>query len=298
MSTTYWQKKMEIPGRVSFLEGNGDLSKVGIHSATSDAEIYLEGAQVTHFQKKDEAPLLFLSQFSRWQSGHPIRGGVPIIFPWFGAREGGASMHGFARIKTWELKEIIPLPDGDVSLRFLLPDCAEAALMPKFSAEYVVTVGKSLSLKLNIANESPDQDFTFENCLHTYFQIGDISAVSVTGLKGASYLDKTDNLARKTESAGNIKIAQETDRIYLDTTEAVEIHDSKLQRRIVIEKSGSLSTVLWNPWIAKAQQMSDFGNDEYLQMICVESGNVADNLLTLPAGKSATLKVQVTSAPL
>ena len=298
MSTTFWQKKMEIPGRVTFLDGNGDLPKVGIHSGASDAEIYLDGAQVTHFQKKDEAPLLFLSQFSRWQSGQPIRGGVPIVFPWFGACEGGAAMHGFARVKTWELKEIIPLPDGDVSLRFVLPDSAEAALMPKFAAEYVVTVGKALSLKLTIANESPDQDFTFENCLHTYFQIGDISAVSVTGLKGATYLDKTDNFARKTEPAGHIKIDQETDRIYLDTTSAVEIHDSKLQRRIVIEKSGSLSTVLWNPWIAKAQQMSDFGNEEYLKMLCVESGNVADNRITLPAGKSATLKVLVTSAPL
>ena len=298
MSTTYWQKKMEIPGRVAFLDGNGDLPKVGIHSASSDAEIHLDGAQVTHFQKKDEAPLLFLSQFSRWQSGQPIRGGVPIVFPWFGAREGGALMHGFARIKTWELKEIIPLPNGDVSLRFCLPDSAEAALMPKFSAEYTVTVGKALTLKFTVTNVSPDHDFTFENCLHTYFLIGDIGAVSVSGLKGVAYLDKTDNLARKTESADHIKIAQETDRIYLDTTSAVEIHDSKLQRRVSIEKSGSLSTVVWNPWIAKAQQMSDFGNEEYLKMLCVESGNVADNRITLPAGKSATLKVQITSAPL
>jgi D-hexose-6-phosphate mutarotase len=288
---------MEIPGRVSFVDGNGELPKVEVNTAVSTAEIYLDGAQVTQFQKKDEPPILFSSQFSRWQTGQPIRGGVPIIFPWFGAREGEA-MHGFARTKTWELKEIIPLPDGDASLRFSLPDVPEAAFLPKFTADYVVTIGKALSLKFSVHNASTDQELTFENCLHTYFHVGDINAVSITGLKGASYLDKTENFSRKTESAAHIKIAGETDRIYLDTTSAVEIHDSKLRRRIRIDKTGSLSTVVWNPWVAKAQQMPDFGNEEYLQMVCVESGNVADNRLTLPAGKSASLKATITTEPL
>jgi glucose-6-phosphate 1-epimerase len=297
MSTSHWQKKMEIPGRVSFIDGNGELPKIEINAAASTAEIYLDGAQVTHFQKKNEPPILFLSQFSRWQSGQPIRGGVPIIFPWFGPREGEV-MHGFARIKTWELKEIIPLPDGDVSLRFCLPDTAEASLLPKCNVEYVVTVGSILELKLTVANATSDHDLTFDNCLHTYFQVGDINAVSITGLKGSAYLDKTESFARKTESAEHVKINRETDRIYLDSPGPIEIHDSKLQRRIRIEKTGSLSTVVWNPWVAKSQQMPDFGNDEYLQMICVESGNVADNRLTLPAGKSASLKVTIRSDPL
>jgi D-hexose-6-phosphate mutarotase len=78
----------------------------------------------------------------------------------------------------------------------------------------------------------------------------------------------------------------------------VEIHDSKLGRRIRVEKSGSLSTVVWNPWVEKAEQMPDFGEDEYRQMVCVESGNVADNRLTLPAGKSNALKVEIITLPL
>jgi D-hexose-6-phosphate mutarotase len=44
--------------------------------------------------------------------------------------------------------------------------------------------------------------------------------------------------------------------------------------------------------------MSDFGNDEYEQMVCVESGNVAANSITLPPGGISTLEVQLSSETL
>jgi D-hexose-6-phosphate mutarotase len=297
MATTQWQKTLEIPGRVLFSEGNGELARLQITTAWSNAEVYLHGAQVTHFERKKEPPVLFMSQLSRFDEGSPIRGGIPIIFPWFGPREGQAA-HGFARTQTWELREVVQLPAGGVSLCLSLPDSPSAALFQKFSADYWITIGKTLTAELKVTNLSPDQDFTFENCLHTYFVVGDINAVSVTGLKGVDYLDHTENFARKTERAEHIKISQETDRIYVDTTAPAEIHDSSLRRRILIEKSGSLSTVVWNPWVDKAEQMPDFGGDEFHKMICVESGNVAENRVTLPAGKTATLKVEISTLPL
>jgi len=297
MATTQWQKTLEIPGRVLFSEGNGELSKLEINTACSTAEIYLHGAQITHFQRKGQPPVLFMSQLSRFTEGIPIRGGMPIIFPWFGSRE-GETAHGFARIQTWDLREVSQSTSGEVVLRFSLPDSPSAALFPAFTADFRVTVGKTLTAQLVIANVSDGRDFTFENCLHTYFHVGDIAAVSITGLKGGDYLDQKENFARKTERAEHVKIAQETDRIYLDTAAPVEIHDSKLGRRIRLEKSGSLSTVVWNPWEDKAEQMPDFGGEEFRQMVCVESGNVADNRLTLPAGKSHTLKVEIGALPL
>jgi len=297
MTTNQWQKSLEIPGRVLFSEGNGDLARLAINTANSSAEIYLHGAHVTHFQRKNEPPVLFMSQFSGFRQGQPIRGGIPVIFPWFGAREGEAA-HGFARVQEWTLREVSQVAQGAFRLRMGLPDSPSAALFPKFNAELTVTVGNTILLEMTVTNASERDDFTFENCLHSYFHVGDISAVSVTGLKGADFLDKTENFARKTERAEHIKVTGETDRIYLDTQAPVEIHDSRLQRRIRIEKSGSLSTVVWNPWIAKAEQMPDFGNDEYLRMICVESGNVSENRVTLPAGKSSALKVEISVLPL
>ncbi len=297
MSTSQWRKTLEIPGRVLFSEGNGDLSKLEINTQWSTAEIYLHGAHITNFQLKEQPPILFMSQLSRFSDGVAIRGGIPVIFPWFGPREGEAA-HGFARTQTWELKEVSQSVTGEVVLRLRLPDSPSAALFPKFTADYWITVGKTLAVQLVIANESDGGDFTFENCLHSYFHVGDIDATSITGLKGFDYLDKTDHFSRKTERADHLKITQETDRVYLNTEGAVEIHDSKLNRRIRIQKSGSLSTVLWNPWAEKAGQMPDFGDEEYRQMVCVESGNVAENRVTLPAGKSGALKVEISALPL
>ena len=285
------------PGRVTFLDGQGELPMLEVSTAWSTAEIYLNGAHVTNFKKKDEPPLLFMSQCSRFAEAQPIRGGIPVIFPWFGPREGMAQ-HGFARVKTWELKEFVPAPDGSVSVRFRLPDSPEASAFPPFTADYIVTVKDTLKLQLIVTNQSVDETLTFEDCLHTYFEIGDITAASITGLKGVSYLDKVAHYAQKTETADAIHIASEVDRIYLNTTDEVTIMDPRLGRKISIAKRGSKSTVVWNPWIAKAQQMPDFGNDEYQRMVCVESGNVSSNQLALPPKKHSNLVVELSSEPL
>src|SRR6266571_3314030 len=221
-------KRFEIPGRVTFLEGNGEMTKIEVITDWSTAEIYLHGAHVTDFQKKGEAPLLFTSQFSRFARGQPIRGGIPVIFP----------------------------------------------------------------------NASADQSFCFESCLHTYLAVGDIDSVGISGLKGAAYLDKVENVWDKVDTTDALKISGEVDRVYHDTTAAVEILDSLLRRKLRVEKSGSASTVVWNPGPAKAQQMPDFGNEEYRQMVCVESGNVAKNKTVLPPGRSSVLKVTLSSAAL
>lgn len=282
------------PARVAFLDGQGELPMLEVTTALGAAEIYLQGAHITRFQKRHEPPLLFMSQCSRFTEGQPIRGGIPLIFPWFGARE-GMSQHGFARNKSWNLKEVLPLRDGAVSLRFQLPDCPEASTFPPFSAEYLVTVSDALELLLTVVNKSTDENLSFENCFHTYLEVSDVTAISVTGLKGLTYLDKVENFSRKTETDEAIRICSEVDRIYLDATGTVEVLDPRIGRRIRVEKQGSASTVVWNPWITKAQQMPDFGNDEYGQMVCVESGNVGPNGLMLKPGEATTLKVRLSS---
>ena len=165
-------------------------------------------------------------------------------------------------------------------------------------AEYIVTVSDALSLKLSVTNESKDEVLSFENCLHTYFEVGDITAIAIHGLKGMKYLDKVANFAEKTESNDAIRVASEVDRVYLDTTGVVEIADPRLSRKIRIEKHGSVSTVVWNPWVTRAQQMPDFGNDEYQRMVCIESGNVASNQISLPPGETSTLSVKLSSSSL
>lgn len=290
-------KRFEIPGRVSVLEGHGGLAKLEVTAAGSTAEVYLHGAHVTEFRRRGEPSLLFMSQCSRFAPGQPIRGGVPIIFPWFGPRE-GSTAHGFARTVEWQLLETTALPEGGATLRFGFPTGPESSLWPSFSAYYIVTVTEMLSLELVLTNTSPSTGLSVENCLHTYFTVGDVGAVSVRGLKGVEYLDKVESFARRTEGGDAIAITGEVDRVYLNATGPVEICDPGLKRKIIVAKSGSASTVVWNPWVAKSQQMADFGNDEYLRMICVESGNVALNKLELAPGESSSMKVQLSSKPL
>jgi glucose-6-phosphate 1-epimerase len=288
-------EKTQTPGRVMFLDGQGELPMIGISTMWSSAEVYLQGAHVTNFRKHNEPPLTFMSQCSRFTEGQPIRGGIPVIFPWFGMREGMGN-HGFARVQTWELKEFAPAPDGSVSVRFRLPDCPEGSSYPPFTADYVITVSEGLTLQLIVTNQAAEDSMTFENCFHTYFEVSDISSISISGLKGVSYLDKVANFAPRNETEEAIRIASEVDRIYLNTAGPVELHDPRLGRKIRIEKQGSNSTVIWNPWIARSQQMPDFGNDEYQRMVCIEIGNVSSNEITLPPGRTATLTARITSS--
>ena len=204
-------------------------------------------------------------------------------------------MHGFARVTEWELVETKAAPKGGATVRLKLPGTAIRAPWPMFSAEFVLTVTDTLSMELIVTNQS-DRNLEFENCLHTYFAVGDIRDISLTGLKSAYYLDKTDQGARKPETADTIHITAETNRVYLDTTGTVEIHDAKFRRTVRVEKSGSTSTVVWNPWTTQAMP-DDFDRNDYQRMICIESGNVGPNKLTLAPGRVASLKVVLSSQP-
>lgn len=281
---------------VELTAGNGGLPMVKIRTPWSTAEIYLHGAHLTAFQKNGEPPLLFTSRQSLFAPGKAIRGGVPICFPWFGARP-GAVMHGLARITDWKLEATTVAEDGGVKLVFRLPESTwVAAGWPPAKVDFIVTVRDTLTMELLVANTSA-QDFVFEGCLHTYFAVGDIAQVSLAGLKGLDYLDKVQDFARKQETAEVVTVSSEVDRVYLDATGTVEIHDARWHRVISVAKSGSASTVVWNPWVDKAKGMADFGDTEYREMICVESGNVGDRKLTLPPGGSSSLKVTLGSVP-
>ena len=130
--------------RITFLEGRGDLPMLEITTRWSTAEISLHGAHVTHFKRHDEPPLLFLSQCSRFERTAPIRGGIPIIFPWFGKPADRPGQHGFARIRTWALKEIHAPADGPVSVRLTLPPSADLG-EGKVNVEYLLHVDAALT---------------------------------------------------------------------------------------------------------------------------------------------------------
>jgi len=292
------RQHLEIPGHLTIARGKGSLPKINVTPGRSTAEIYLHGAHITGFQKKGEPPLLFLSAKSHFAPNAPIRGGVPICFPWFGPHEGGPA-HGLARILAWELTGTVAAEDGSVTVCLRLP---QNSLKPEWSAlrtEFIVTIADQLTMELVTTNESAVKTLEIENCLHTYFYVGDIAQVSLAGLQGLPFDDFAAGAtgARQLEDDPVLRVTKETNRVYPDTTGTVEIRDESLKRTIRVEKFNSRSTVIWNPWTTQ-KLPDDFDPAEHRQMICVESGNVKRNKLSLAPGKSTSLKVVLSSQPL
>ena len=249
-------------------------------------ELYLQGAQVTAWQPPDERPVLFTSPNSAFAPGRAIRGGVPIVFPWFGTSRHTpmAPQHGFARTATWHLDGVETTGSGSLTLTLSLGDGdVGSPFWPEwFRAIYSVTFGQTLSLRLAVQNRAM-HPILFEDALHCYFAISDVAEIAISGLAGTTYIDKTDAARRKVQTADLVAITAETDRVYIDTSGQCVIADRGWRRRIVIGKDGAASSVVWNPWAEKAAAMIDLGEHAWRGMVCVETGNVGDDEVRLAA---------------
>lgn len=283
-----------IPEIVSFETGGGGLTRIAITTELAEAHIYLHGAHVTHFRPRGGESLLFLSTNSQFRPGKAIRGGIPIVFPWFGSRAGdpAAPQHGFARTLPWDVRSVAKHADGTVSLSLTLPasDASRRFLSNRFELLYEVTVGPSLDLSLHVRNTSKSE-LQFEEAFHTYLNVSDIHNTTIEGLAGRNFIDKVDGMKRKVQPAGTLRINGETDRVYLDTLDTVTVADGS--RHIVVSKDSSGSTVVWNPWEAKGRAMSDLGGDQWRRMLCIETANVADNAIKLAPGAQHSVRASM-----
>jgi len=287
-------RRFEIPGIAQVVEGKGGLPKVRITSPEAAGEMYTHGAHVTSWTPAGGEEVLFLSSQTRWEHGHAIRGGIPICFPWFGGKadDPKAPAHGLVRTKAWQLEAIAQVGGAVTVSMFTESDESTKRWWPaEFRLVHRATFGRELSLKLEVTNTGKTS-LRFEEALHTYHRVGNIEMTRVRGLDKVQYLDKTDSNRKKVQR-GEIAIVSETDRVYLNTQDPVELEDTVLRRRTRVIKQNSLTTVVWNPWVQKAQALSDLGDDEWMQMICIETSNVADFALVLAPGQQHTMEAVV-----
>ena len=254
------------------------------------------GAHAASWAPTGHAPVLWMSSRAVLETGHPLRGGVPVCFPWFGpGRQGDMEpAHGFARTTQWRADGQGEDEQGSPWAQFRL--CAEdvaedlRALFPHpFEAQLRMTAGASLRLQLTVSNTGSEA-FEMEEALHTYLHVGDVSRVTVEGLGGVSYYDKVTREQKTLH--GSLTVAGETDAVFAHRGE-VRVLDPVLGRELVIRKEGSDSTVVWNPWVDKAAAMTDFGDDEWASMLCVEAGNVMGSPVRLDPGESHVLAQSV-----
>ena len=288
--------QFDIPNAIRFEDAPGGLVRAAISTPAADAELYLQGAHITNWTPRGQRPVLFLSPKSLFTPGKAIRGGVPIVFPWFGARGDGkpGPAHGFARTTEWAVEGTKLRNDGKVEITLALaPNETTRGLgYASFLLRFRVTIGSTLEMELQTRNEASEA-LIYEEALHAYFAVADIRHASVSGLEGTTFIDKTDGFKRKKLGNEPLLIAKETDQVHLNTQATCAIHDPVWQRRIIVEKSGSDSTVVWNPWIDKTKDMSDMAPDGWQGMLCVETANAADNAVHLPPGASHKLTASI-----
>jgi len=285
-----------LPSSVRVETGAGGLPRLGIQSRHGTAQIYFQGAHLTAWHPAAAtAPVLWVSRESLFEANKPIRGGVPICFPWFGphATDATAPGHGFARLRPWTLLDAREDGQGIVMLTMELASPASGEVMSPvwrhtFQATQRITIGPSLTMELQVRN-SGKEPFTYEEALHTYFAVQDVRDVTVTGLEDTEYLDKVTAFSRRRQGHEPIRFTGETDRIYLNTRTACVLHDPGKRRTITVRKTGSDTTVVWNPWVEKARAMPDFGDLEWPEMTCIETCNVNVHARTLAPGETHTM---------
>ena len=280
---------------VVFFKGKGGLPFIRVNNRFCDAEISLLGGQVLSFSRKDQIrPVLFCSEAAYFEQGKGIKGGAPVCWPWFGDHPDGLGAHGFARSNLWNVDSI----ERD--------DCEVIELVLSFPAQAFgdypewqdvrlstkIRLGKWLTIAIITENHS-DKAVSLSQALHTYFQVSDSRTISIEGLENNTYLDKPSNLQRQPATGKAIAVDAEVDRIYEDVQSPIKLIDRVWNRRITLTSEGSASAVVWNPWVEKSKAMSDFGDEEYINMVCIETTNAAADTRELAAGQSHTMQVKI-----
>ena len=276
-------QRFAVPGSVTIDAGCGGLPRVSIATPLCRGEIYLHGAHVTAWQPAGHAPVIWMSTQSWFAAGKPIRGGIPVCWPWFGpAAEAGKPVHGLARFADWDLTSVAAEADGTVAVVLRLALTAPAS-------ELILTArfGRRLEVTLDARNTGT-ASLAIGEALHTYLAVGDVRRVQVRGLAGVAGFDRVAQPIALTAPEA-ITVAAETDLLFNATESVVTVQDAAWNRTLRIAKSGSRSTVVWNPWVAKSAKMPDFGDHEWPGMLCVEAANALADGYQLAPGASNRL---------
>lgn len=280
--------KFSIEGEVGFAELEGELAFITVSNKYADADICLYGAHITSFRPRNTMDLLWVSPDSFFEVGKPIRGGIPVCFPWFGPHKTDPTkpMHGFGRLMYWDVLETATQSNGETFIRLQLCSSAETkAYWPyDFCAEMSFTIGRTLRVTLKVTNTSPE-DFSYTCALHTYYQLSAIENLHIEGLKNTSYFNQlTGEYGIQEEEI--LQINEPMTRHYLNTESTVIVADPIFRRRIRVEKAGSKVTTVWNPGAETSASLADLPDDGWETFVCVEATNAFDYPIQLAPGES------------
>ncbi|PTN07235.1 glucose-6-phosphate 1-epimerase [Mangrovibacterium marinum] len=295
IDTEHLNDTFGIEGELGFMEMEGDLVFVNIANKYADADICLYGAHVSSFRPVRTMDILWMSPASEYREGTPIRGGIPVCFPWFGPHKTNSSLpqHGFGRLMYWDVLATESLPNGETKLELILKSSEKTkAYWPHdFEAVMRFVVGAKLQVSLEVKNTGTEA-FTYGCALHSYFAISDIAHIQIEGLQGLDYFDQlTGNTTKQQEEL--LQINEALTRHYQNTETPVVLADEGFRRRIRIEKAGSKVTTVWNPGEDSSKLIGDMPDDGFATFVCIEATNSFDFQIKLAAGESYETKLLI-----
>ena len=248
-----------------------DLPCIKLQYGNASAVVSLYGGQVLSYQPTPGRELLWLSPLASWHNQTPIRGGVPVCWPWFGPAEQKLNPqqqalpnHGVVRTQLWQLSEQTETPQG-VSLTLAVTVKNLAHYQAEVTLKLKLTLSDTLSMTLQC-----DTTMLQQAALHSYFAVDNIAQTQVSSLP-QTYIDK---LSGKTEQVNTdtAQFSAEVDRVYLSPAAELKISDN--QKIITVAQLGQDASVVWNPWQQKSRQTKDLPDDSYQRFVCVETARL------------------------
>jgi glucose-6-phosphate 1-epimerase len=267
---------MNLPASVTLRELKPGFPVLDVSHPRCSGSIALLGAHVMEWTPARQKPVLFMSDKAVFAEGEPIRGGLPVCWPWFGGREDLPS-HGFARLRFWDFVRGEDSAEG-VELVFRLHGNGDLGWPYPFELTLNVHLGETLAVALEMKHLG-ESTVEISAALHTYLRVGAIEQTRVEGLAGSHYLDSLDD-HRKRSQVGAVIFDREVDRVYLAEGD-VRVVDPVWHRTLDIDKSGSRATVVWNPCIEKSKRLADLPDDAYHDFLCIEAANTSGDVVRL-----------------
>jgi len=295
-----FNKRFSHPN-VSFRQRDA-LVMVDIENEHGAATLTSFGATLLSYRPNNGADVLWVSDTALYDGKKPVRGGVPVCWPWFGPYD--ASMlgpdpsdehkkgHGIARYVVWDLESVTTVGNGTQVVFVLEPDDEIRKSWPlDFSLRLQVTLGEKLEMTLVGENRS-DRDWRVSEAFHTYFSVAQADGLLVRGLDGATCIDKLAG-GEDCVQSGEVRMTTPMEQVFVGNPGAMVIEDQGNARDIVIERDHSASSVLWNPGPEGVKSFADMPDDQYRKTVCVEVANALDDAYELKAGASHSMSMRL-----
>ena len=274
------------------------LVMIELKNDYGQATLTTHGATLLSYIPAGSDEILWVSQTAVFDGSKPVRGGVPVCWPWFGAydvtkmpahpSDAAKKAHGFVRYEVWQVEAVESVGEAVRVVLSLTPNDNTQAVWPfDFKVRLAVTLGEALTVDLIGENRS-DQAWWLTEALHSYFKVAQAPGLVIEGLENTRYFDKNRDFA-EFKQIDTLNLQPPMDCVFINHSWPITLKDQG--RDIRIDKQHSASTIVWNPGEEGVKAFADIPTQDYANFVCVEAGNALENGYWLKPGESHSMSM-------